>query len=58
MPGEACAHIRTLGTVAPPQARQCDECVAIPMPPAVDSLNVASAAAVFFYEVRRQRGGM
>jgi len=29
MPGEACAHIRTLGTVAPPQARQCDECVAM-----------------------------
>jgi hypothetical protein len=29
MPGEACAHIRTLATVKPPQARQCDECVAI-----------------------------
>jgi tRNA G18 (ribose-2'-O)-methylase SpoU len=35
----------------------CDEAVAIPMPPAVDSLNVASAAAVFFYEARRQRTG-
>jgi len=33
----------------------CDESVAIPMPPAVDSLNVASAAAVFLYEANRQR---
>jgi tRNA G18 (ribose-2'-O)-methylase SpoU len=34
----------------------CDEAVAVPMPPGVDSLNVASAAAVFLYEVNRQRG--
>jgi tRNA G18 (ribose-2'-O)-methylase SpoU len=34
----------------------CDERVAIPMPPDVDSLNVASASAVFLYEVTRQRG--
>jgi 23S rRNA (guanosine2251-2'-O)-methyltransferase len=33
----------------------CDEAVAIPMPPTVDSLNVGSAAAVFLYEVARQR---
>ncbi|HEU0207743.1 MAG TPA: RNA methyltransferase [Candidatus Udaeobacter sp.] len=33
----------------------CDDAVAIPMPPTVDSLNVASAAAVFLYEARRQR---
>jgi tRNA G18 (ribose-2'-O)-methylase SpoU len=33
----------------------CDEAVAIPMPPAVDSLNVGAAAAVFLYEVARQR---
>ena len=33
----------------------CGEAVAIPMPPAVDSLNVGSAAAVFLYEVNRQR---
>jgi len=33
----------------------CDEAVAIPMPPAVDSLNVGAAAAVFLYEVSRQR---
>ncbi len=34
----------------------CDEAVAIPMPPAVDSLNVGAAAAVFLYEASRQRG--
>jgi tRNA G18 (ribose-2'-O)-methylase SpoU len=33
----------------------CDDAVAIPMPPTVDSLNVGSAAAVFLYEARRQR---
>jgi tRNA G18 (ribose-2'-O)-methylase SpoU len=36
----------------------CDDAVAIPMPPTVDSLNVGSAAAVFLYEANRQRGGM
>ncbi len=34
----------------------CDEQVAIPMANAVDSLNLANAAAVFLYEARRQRG--
>jgi tRNA G18 (ribose-2'-O)-methylase SpoU len=34
----------------------CDETVAIPMANDVDSLNVSAAAAVFFYEVNRQRG--
>ena len=33
----------------------CDETVAIPMVSGVDSLNVANAAAVFFYEANRQR---
>jgi tRNA G18 (ribose-2'-O)-methylase SpoU len=33
----------------------CDEAVAIPMPPTVDSLNVGSAAAAFLYEANRQR---
>ncbi len=33
----------------------CDEAVAIPMPLTVDSLNVGAAAAVFLYEVNRQR---
>ncbi|MFO1476204.1 MAG: RNA methyltransferase [Verrucomicrobiota bacterium] len=34
----------------------CDDAVAVPMAPGVDSLNVAAAAAVFLYEIRRQRG--
>jgi tRNA G18 (ribose-2'-O)-methylase SpoU len=33
----------------------CDEAVAIPMKDGVDSLNVASASAVFLYEIQRQR---
>jgi tRNA G18 (ribose-2'-O)-methylase SpoU len=33
----------------------CDEAVAIPMSGNVDSLNVGAAAAVFLYEVQRQR---
>jgi 23S rRNA (guanosine2251-2'-O)-methyltransferase len=35
----------------------CDEAVAVPMPETIDSLNVSSAAAVFLYEVSRQRSG-
>jgi tRNA G18 (ribose-2'-O)-methylase SpoU len=34
----------------------CDEALAIPMAPGVDSLNVGSAGAVFLYEAKRQRG--
>jgi tRNA G18 (ribose-2'-O)-methylase SpoU len=33
----------------------CDEAVAVPMAAEIDSLNVSSAAAVFFYEAARQR---
>lgn len=36
--------------------RICDQIVAIPMSPEVDSLNVGSATAVFLYEACRQRG--
>jgi tRNA G18 (ribose-2'-O)-methylase SpoU len=36
----------------------CDELVAIPMNDGVDSLNVASASAVFLYEVQRQRNNL
>jgi tRNA G18 (ribose-2'-O)-methylase SpoU len=36
----------------------CDEAVAVPMSPRVDSLNVGSAAGVFLYEANRQRGRM
>jgi tRNA G18 (ribose-2'-O)-methylase SpoU len=35
----------------------CDESVAISMKDGVDSLNVASASAVFLYEIQRQRKG-
>ncbi|HTY36827.1 MAG TPA: RNA methyltransferase [Bacteroidota bacterium] len=37
---------------------ECDDLVAIPMREGVDSLNVASASAVFLYEARAQRGNL
>lgn len=43
-----------LGISAPVLAA-CDRAVAIPMSREVDSLNVGSAAAVFLYEIARQR---
>ncbi|MGD0206942.1 MAG: RNA methyltransferase [Verrucomicrobiota bacterium] len=43
------------GGISAPVLEACDEAVAIPMPPTVDSLNVGAAAAVFLYEVARQR---
>ena len=42
--------------ISPAVLAACDEAVAIPMAATVDSLNVASAAAVFLYEASRQRG--
>jgi tRNA G18 (ribose-2'-O)-methylase SpoU len=42
--------------ISPAVLAACDEAVAIPMPPQVDSLNVSAAAAVFLYEASRQRG--
>ncbi len=42
--------------ISAPVLEACDQAVAIPMPPEVDSLNVGSAAAVFLYEANRQRG--
>ncbi|HLX71682.1 MAG TPA: RNA methyltransferase [Verrucomicrobiae bacterium] len=41
--------------ISKPVLEACDEAVAIPMPPKVDSLNVGAAAAVFLYEASRQR---
>jgi len=41
--------------ISPGVLAVCDETVAIPMPPTVDSLNVGAAAAVFLYEAARQR---
>ena len=43
--------------ISPEVLAVCDEAVAIPMSGGVDSLNVASASAVFLYEVNRQRAG-
>jgi tRNA G18 (ribose-2'-O)-methylase SpoU len=42
--------------ISPAIRELCDDVVAIPMAPGVDSLNVGSAAAVFLYEASRQRG--
>ncbi len=36
----------------------CDDAVAIPMSPEVDSLNVGSAGGIFLYEANRQRSGI
>jgi tRNA G18 (ribose-2'-O)-methylase SpoU len=44
--------------ISEPVMQACDETVAIPMEPGIDSLNVGSASAVFFYEASRQRGKM
>ena len=44
--------------ISPAVLAACGDAVAVPMPPEVDSLNVASAAAVFLYEASRQRGRM
>jgi tRNA G18 (ribose-2'-O)-methylase SpoU len=41
--------------ISPAVLAACDEAVAIPMPPKIDSLNVGAAAAVFLYEASRQR---
>jgi tRNA G18 (ribose-2'-O)-methylase SpoU len=44
--------------ISPEVLATCNEAVAIPMAGTVDSLNVGSAAAVFLYEAKRQRGKM
>ncbi len=57
--GDCCLVFGSEGYgLAPAVRAACDEAVAIPMPPEVDSLNVGSAAAVFLYEANRQRGRM
>ena len=56
--GDCCIIFGSEGYgISPAVLAECDEAVAIPMAPQVDSLNVGSAAAVFLYEARRQRGG-
>jgi tRNA G18 (ribose-2'-O)-methylase SpoU len=55
--GDCCLVFGSEGDgISAPVLAACDEAVAIPMPPAVDSLNVGAAAAVFLYEAARQRG--
>jgi tRNA G18 (ribose-2'-O)-methylase SpoU len=54
--GDCCIVFGSEGNgISAPVLEACDEAVAIPMPPTVDSLNVGAAAAVFLYEVNRQR---
>jgi len=54
--GDCCVVFGSEGDgITPAALAACDEAVAIPMPPTVDSLNVGAAAAVFLYEVARQR---
>lgn len=54
--GDCCLVFGSEGKgISRPVLEACDEAVAIPMPPTVDSLNVGAAAAVFLYEVARQR---
>lgn len=54
--GDCCIIFGSEGDgISKPILAACDEAVAIPMPPKVDSLNVGAAAAVFLYEVSRQR---
>ena len=55
--GDVCIVLGSEGTgISQSVLAACDEAVAIPMANGVDSLNVASAAAVFLYEAARQRG--
>jgi tRNA G18 (ribose-2'-O)-methylase SpoU len=56
--GDCCVVLGSEGHgISPAVLALCDEHVAIPMAPDVDSLNVASASSVFLYEACRQRGG-
>lgn len=55
--GDCCLVFGSEGYgLSPTILELCDQAAAIPMPPTVDSLNVANAAAVFLYETNRQRG--
>jgi tRNA G18 (ribose-2'-O)-methylase SpoU len=54
--GDCCIVLGSEGDgLSAPVREACDAAVAIPMESGVDSLNVASASAVFLYEARRQR---
>ena len=54
--GDCCVVFGSEGHgISPEVLAACDEAVAIPMANEIDSLNVSAAAAVFLYEVNRQR---
>ncbi len=54
--GDVCVVFGSEGDgISSPVLAACDEAAKIPMALGVDSLNVASAAAAFFYEASRQR---
>ncbi len=54
--GDSCIVFGSEGFgISPGVLAACDESVVIPMSNDVDSLNVSAAAAVFLYEVQRQR---
>ena len=54
--GNLCIVLGSEGEgISPAILAACDEAIAVPMHGDVDSLNVASASAVFLYEVVRQR---
>ena len=54
--GDCCLVLGSEGVgISPPVLEVCAEAAAIPMCHDVDSLNVGSAAAVFLYEMARQR---
>lgn len=56
--GDVCVVLGGEGFgISEPVLAACDEAVAIPMAHGVDSLNVASAAAVFLHETRRRQAG-
>ncbi|MBM3823395.1 MAG: RNA methyltransferase [Verrucomicrobia bacterium] len=56
MTGHLCVVFGSEGHgIRPEVLAECGEWVAAPMAPGVDSLNVASASAVFLYEACRQR---
>ena len=59
MTGDCCVVFGSEGEgISSSVLAACDDLVAIPMQEGVDSLNVASASAVFLYEVQRQRSGL
>jgi tRNA G18 (ribose-2'-O)-methylase SpoU len=57
--GDCCIVFGSEGHgISPAILELCNEAVAIPMPPTVDSLNVGAAAAVFLYEASQQRSNL